>query len=156
MEAAAITTEKRSTPTSWDLLKTGGDYGSDAGVPVTTFLAENLSVVTACVTAISETAGMLPGHLYRKLPDGSRVEDLEHPVARLFSGDPNDNQTATEFIEMMTAHCLLRGNAYAEIVRNQRGEPVALLPFHPDHVSAVRIPSTGRYAFDVSLPDRRH
>jgi phage portal protein BeeE len=108
MEAATISTEKRAAPTSWDLLRTGADYGTDAGVPVTTYLAENLSVVTACVTAISETAGMLPGHLYRKLPDGSRVEDPEHPVARLFSGDPNDNQTATEFIEMLTAHCLLR------------------------------------------------
>src|SRR3954454_1347216 len=113
MEVAEITTEKRSAsaPTSWDLMKTGGDYGSDAGVPVTTYLAENLSVVTACVTAISETAGMLPGHLYRKLPDGSRVEDPQHPIARLFSGgEPNDNQTTTEFVEMLTAHCLLRGN----------------------------------------------
>jgi HK97 family phage portal protein len=145
MEAATISTEKRAAPTSWDLLRTGG-------VPVTTYLAENLSVVTACVTAISKTAGMLPGHLYRKLPDGSRVEDPEHPVARLFSGDPNDNQTATEFIEMLTAHCLLRGNAFAEIVRNARGEPVALEPFHPDHVRVVQIPRTGRYAYDVSLP----
>ncbi len=152
MEAASISTEKRSAPTSWDLLKTGADYGSDAGVAVTTYLAENLSVVTACVTAISETAGMLPGHLYRKLPDGSRTEEPDHPVARLFSGDPNDRQTATEFVEMLTAHCLLRGNSYAEIVRNQRGEPVALNPFHPDHVSLVRVTSTGRYAFDVSLP----
>jgi HK97 family phage portal protein len=152
MEAATISTEKRAAPTSWDLLRTGADYGTDAGVPVTTYLAENLSVVTACVTAISETAGMLPGHLYRKLPDGSRVEDPEHPVARLFSGDPNDNQTATEFIEMLTAHCLLRGNAFAEIVRNARGEPVALEPFHPDHVRVVQIPRTGRYAYDVSLP----
>jgi HK97 family phage portal protein len=152
MEAATISTEKRAAPTSWDLLRTGADYGTDAGVPVTTYLAENLSVVTACVTAISKTAGMLPGHLYRKLPDGSRVEDPEHPVARLFSGDPNDNQTATEFIEMLTAHCLLRGNAFAEIVRNARGEPVALEPFHPDHVRVVQIPRTGRYAYDVSLP----
>lgn len=152
MEAAVISTEKRSAPTSWDLMKTGGDYGSDAGVAVTTYLAENLSVVTACVTAISETAGMLPGHLYQKLPDGSRVEEPEHPVARLFSGDPNERQTATEFVEMMTAHCLLRGNAYAEIIRNPRGEPIGLEPFHPDQVSVVKITSTGRYAFDVSLP----
>lgn len=152
METATITTEKRSAPTSWDLLKTGVDYGADAGVPVTTYLAENLSVVTACVTAISETAGMLPGHLYRKLPDGSRVEEPDHPVARLFSGDPNDRQTATEFVEMLTAHAVLRGNSYAEIIRNPRGEPVGLEPFHPDWVSAVRIPRTGRYAYDVSTP----
>jgi HK97 family phage portal protein len=37
-------------------------------------------------------------------------------------------------------------------VRNARGEPVALEPFHPDHVRVVQIPRTGRYAYDVSLP----
>lgn len=154
MQVTEISTEKRSAPqpSTWDLMRTGADYRTDAGVPVTTYLAENLSVVTACVTAISETAGMLPGHLYRKLPDGSRVEDPDHPVARLFSGDPNDRQTATEFVEMLTAHCVLRGNGYAEIVRNNRGEPIALQPFHPDHVSVVRLTRSGTYAYDVSLP----
>lgn len=150
-EAHTISTEKRSAPTSWDLLKTGADYGGDAGINPTVHLAENLSVVTACVNAVSETAGMLPPHVYRKLPDGSRIEAVDHPVANLFAYGPNDWQTTPEFIEMMTAHALLRGNAYAGIDRNNRGEPVALNPFHPDLVSVVEIPRTGRYAYDVSL-----
>lgn len=151
MEARAISTEKRSQPTSWDLMKTGADFATDAGVAPTVHLAENLSVVTACVNAISETAGMLPPHVYRRLPDGSRVGETNHPVARLLSEGPNDWQTTPEFIEMMTAHCLLRGNSYAEIVRNNRGEPIALNPFHPDLVSVVELPRTGRYAYDVSM-----
>lgn len=151
MEATVISTEKRSAPTSWDLLRTGADYGADAGVATTVHLAENLSVVTACVNAISETAGMLPPHVYQKLPDGSRIEAPDHPVARLFSDGPNEWQTTPEFIEMLTAHCLLRGNSYAGIRRNNRGEPIALDPYHPDLVSVVEIPRTGRYAYDVSL-----
>src|SRR5258706_8842990 len=151
MEAAIISTEKRSAPTTWDLLRTGADYGADSGVVTTVHLAENLSVVTACVTAISETAGMLPPHVYQKLPDGSRIEAPDHPVARLFSDGPNEWQTPPEFVEMMTAHCLLRGNSYAGIRRNNRGEPIGLDPFHPDLVSVVEIPRTGRYAYDVSL-----
>lgn len=151
MNATEITTEKRSAPpTSWDLMRTGADYGADAGVVPTVYLAENLSVVTACVNAISETGGMLPPHVYRKLPDGSRVEAPDHPVAMLFSDGPNDWQTTPEFIEMMTAHCLLRGNSYARIGRNNRGEPISLNPYHPDLVSVVYIPQTKRYAYDVS------
>lgn len=152
MEAASISTEKRSAPSSWELLRTGADYGTDAGVAVSPYLAENLSVVFSCVQVIAETVGMLPLLVYRKLGDGDRSQDLAHPVAQIFGGDANDRQTASEFIEMMTAHCILRGNAYAEIVRDGRGAPVELIPYHPDHVSVVRIPRTGRYAYDVSLP----
>ncbi|MGE3917786.1 MAG: phage portal protein, partial [Hyphomicrobiaceae bacterium] len=135
------------------MLRTGGDFGTDAGVYVSPYLAENLSVVFACVQVISETVGMLPLLVYRKLDGGDRAQDPLQPVAQIFAGDPNDRQTASEFIEMMTAHCLLRGNAYAEIVRDGRGAPVQLIPYHPDHVSCVRIPRTGRYAYDVSLPE---
>jgi HK97 family phage portal protein len=148
-----ITTEKRSAPTTWDLLRTGAAYDSDAGVCVSPYLAENLSVVFACVQVIAETVAMLPLHVYRKATNGDREELPDHPVALLFSGDPNERQTGNELIEMLTAHCLLRGNAFAEIVRDGRGAPAQLVPFHPDHVSLVRIPRTGRYAYDVSLPE---
>lgn len=151
--ATTISTEKRSQPTSWDLMRTGADFATDAGTYVSPYLAENLSTVFACVQVISETVGMLPVLIYRKAANGSRLADLSHPLALLFSGDPNERQTASEFIEMMTAHCLLRGNAYAEIKRDNRGQVAGLDPFHPDHVSVVRIPRTGRYAYDVSLPE---
>lgn len=152
-EITTISTEKRSAPTTWDLLKTGADYGSDAGVPVSPFLAENLSVVLASVNAVAETTAMLPLGVFRKLEGGDRLGDPAHPVAQIFNGSANDWQTGSELVEMMTAHCLLRGNAYAEIKRDGRGVPVALVPYHPDHVSLVRIPRTGRYRYDVSLPE---
>jgi HK97 family phage portal protein len=154
-QAGRISSEKRAAPTSWDLMRIGADFTADAGAgyAASPFLVENLATVFACVQVISETVAMLPLLLYRKQPDGSRLADLTHPLALLFSGDPNERQTASEFTEMMTAHCLLRGNAYAEIRRDTRGQVVGLQPFHPDHVSVVRIPRTGRYAYDVSLPE---
>jgi HK97 family phage portal protein len=144
--------ERRTAPTSWDLLRTGMDYGSDAGVWVSPYLAENLSVVFACVQVISETVAMLPLHVYRKLPDGDRVEEPGHPVAQLFNGDPNERQTGPELIEMLLGHCLLRGNSYAEIIRDGRGAPVGLEPYHPDWVNVVQLARTNRYAYDVSIP----
>jgi HK97 family phage portal protein len=149
---AEITKERRSRST-WDLMQTGVDFATDVGIPVSPHLAENLSTVFACVQVISETVAMLPLHVYRKLAGGDRAEDPTHPIALIFSADANERQTATEFLEQMTAHCLLRGNAYAEIIRNSAGAPVALEPFHPDHVSIVRLQRTGRYAYDVSMPE---
>src|SRR5262245_22937039 len=130
--------EMRSHLSSWDLM-TGRVQDAGAGVPVTPVLAENLSAVFACVQIISETVATLPPVVYRLMGDG-KEPDPGHPVARLFDDAPNDLQTPVEFLELMTAHVLLRGNAYPEIVRDNRGAPSALLPLHPDRVSVLRIP----------------
>jgi HK97 family phage portal protein len=147
--AAAQRHEQRSV-SSWDLM-TGRAFEFDAGVPVTPILAENLSSVFACVQIISETVATLPLVVYRLAGDGKNP-DPSHPVARLFR-EPNALQTPVEFLEMMTAHCLLRGNSYAEIVRDNRGAPAELIPLHPDHVSVLRIPQTRRIVYDVSNLD---
>jgi HK97 family phage portal protein len=153
LHAARVETRSAKAPTTWDLLRTGADFATDAGVHVSPHLAENLSTVFACVQVIAETVAMLPLHVYRKLDGGDRAQDPAHPVGRIFAGGPNPRQTATELLEMLTAHCLLRGNAYAEIVRNQLGAVVRLEPLHPDHVSVVRVQRTGRFAYDVSSPE---
>lgn len=143
---------RSASPTSWDLMRTGGGIDTDAGVGVSPHLAENLSAVFACVQIISETVGTLPCIVYRRQGNRVRSPDPQHPVARLFSHDCNELQTAPEFIETMTAHCLLRGNAYAEILRDAQGQPVELIPFHPDWVSIVQFANSRRIAYDVSDP----
>lgn len=145
----AKTEQRATTPSSWDLMRNGGIY-SDAGVAVTPHLAENLSAVFACVQIISETIASLPVKVYRKQDDGVRQAEPMHPVARIFARDANGWQTANEWLETMTAHVLLRGNAYSEIVRDNRGAPVSLEPLHPDMVSVVRIPGTNRIRYDVT------
>jgi HK97 family phage portal protein len=143
--------EKRSTLTSWDLM-TGRVPDTGAGVAVTPVLAENLSAVFACTQIIAETVATLPPVVYRKTGDG-KEPDPGHPVARLFNDEPNSLQTPVEFLEQMTAHVLLRGNAYAEIVRDARGAPAELIPLHPDRVSVLRVPGTLRILYDVSDMD---
>jgi HK97 family phage portal protein len=142
--------EKRSA-SSWDLLRAGG-IDTEAGMGVSAPLAENLSATFACVQAISETVATLPLVTYLVDTDGSRHEQPLHPVARLFGRQPNDQQTAPEFVEMQTAACLLKGNSYAEIVRDARGAPVALHPMNPDLVSVARLPGTRRVRYDYADP----
>jgi len=144
-------TETRSTPpTSWDHL--AGNAGDD--LAVTPPLAENMSAVFAAVQIISETVASLPLLVYREDDDGVRTATRQHPVARIFAGDANDWQTSNEWLETMTAHCLLRGNAYAEIIRDGRGAPIQVIPIHPDSVTVVQIPQTLRIRYDVTTPHR--
>jgi HK97 family phage portal protein len=129
----------------------GIGFDTQAGVPVGPHLAENLSAVFACVQIISETLATLPLLVYRREGDGKSLAS-DHPVARLFGRAPNTLQTPVEFLEMMTAHCLLRGNAYCEIERDNRGAPVALWPLHPDTVSVLRVTRSHGILYDVTDP----
>jgi HK97 family phage portal protein len=141
--------ERRSSTSSWDLMRGIGD--TQAGVPIGPHLAENLSAVFACVQIIAETVASLPCLVYRKSGDG-KSPAVDHPVARLFSRAPNTLQTPMEFIEMLQAHCLLRGNSFAEIERDNRGAPVALWPLHPDTVSVLRVTRSRGIVYDVTDP----
>jgi HK97 family phage portal protein len=119
-----------------------------AGVHVSPYFAENLSAVFSAVQRISETVASLRLAVFRKTADG-REEARAHPVSRLLSGNPNPHQSAFEFIEQQTALCLLRGNSYARIIRDNRGAPIELLPLHPDCVSPL-LTSSGTLVYDVT------
>jgi HK97 family phage portal protein len=141
---------ERRSASSWDLMR-GIGFETEAGVAVSPILAENLSAVYAAVQCISESVASLPLNVFRKVGDGVKNLDPQHPVARLFQS-PNDIQTGNELIEQLLALCLLRGNAYAEIIRDGRGAPVELIPLHPDCVAVLRIPGTRRIVYDYSDP----
>ena len=121
-----------------------------AASPVTPTTAESLSAVQACVSAISETIGSLPLHLYRRNENG-RQKAQDHALYRVLHDSPNDRQSAVEFREQMTAAMLLRGNAYARIVRGSDGQVRQLWPIHPDKVRVLDL-DNGRIGYEVSSP----
>jgi HK97 family phage portal protein len=115
---------------------------------VTPATAEGISAVYACVSAVSETIASLPLSVYRRTDTG-REKAPDHPLYRVLHDQPNERQTALEFREMMTAHMLLRGNAYARIVRGYDGQVRQLLPIHPDRVRVLDL-ENGRIGYEVS------
>ena len=124
------------------------DFAALRAGSVTPATAESLSAVYACVSAVSETIASLPLHLYRKTDTG-REKASEHALHRVLHDQPNERQSSLEFREMLTAHMLLRGNAYARIVRGNDGQVRALLPLHPDRVRVLEL-ETGRIGYEVS------
>lgn len=115
---------------------------------VTPAAAETLATVTACVSAIAETIASLPLPLYRRT-EGGREKATDHPLYRVLHDQPNERQSALEFREQMTAAMLLRGNAFARIVRSGDGQVKQLLPIHPDRVRVLDL-SNGRIGYEVS------
>lgn len=141
-------TEQRNNTPAYDTYYSNFPLGGDsAGVNVNTDTAESISAVYACVAAISETVGSLPLNVYQRTDKG-REKAPQNPLHRLLHDAPNDYQTALEFREQLQRHVLLRGNAYAEIVRDTAGRPSALLPVHPDRVTILKT-AQGKLLFDV-------
>lgn len=112
--------------------------------------AESISTVYACISAISETIASLPFEVYKRTDIG-REKAKQHPLYKLIHDKPNGWQTSLEFREMLQRHVLLRGNGYAEIVRDNRGIK-ALIPLHPDSVT-VLLNHNGNLVYDIVLHD---
>lgn len=121
---------------------------SSSGVPVNAFSALQHSPVTACVEILSTDVAKLPVRLMRRLPNGGKQQIKDHFLAKLFK-KPNDYQNFFEFMEQMVANLVLRGNAYAPIIRNMRGEAEQLIPVHPDRCTLFEAPG-GEYFFFVT------
>lgn len=104
---------------------------------VTPATAQSVSAVYACVQAISETTASLPLILFKRNGD-DRERASDHPLYRVLHDQANPEQTALEFREYMQACVLLRGNAFARIVRGWDGQVRELWPLNPDNVQVQR------------------
>ena len=107
------------------------------GITVTHETALTYAAIYACVRIISETIAMLPCVLYLKKGRKKQEAD-EHPLYWLLKHAWNPEQTAMEGCEMLTGHCALRGNAFAERRVNGGGQTVELWPMHPGGVTIKR------------------
>lgn len=112
---------------------------STSGQVVTCDSSMRVSAVYACVRVIAESVASLPLRVYERLPGNGKAIARGLNLYRLLHDQPNDWQTSFEFREMMQGHLCLRGNAYAQIVMGGMGEPVALIPLHPDRMKVERL-----------------
>ena len=114
-------------------------YGNtSAGKPVNEHTAMQMTAVYSCVRILAETVAGLPLHVYRYTDNGGKEKHWQHPLYRLLHDDPNLEMTSFAFRETLMSHLLLWGNAYAQIIRNARGEVVALYPLMPNKITVDR------------------
>ena len=114
-------------------------FGSTtSGKAVTERSAMQMTAVYSCVRILAEAVAGLPLHLYRYKEDGGKEKALDHPLYLLLHDEPNPEMSSFVFRETLMTHLLLWGNAYAQIIRNGRGEVMALYPLMPDRMAVDR------------------
>ena len=146
-------TETRASLTSASSWFTSAFTGSPtaSGQKVTTDSALRQPAVFACVRVISEDVASLPCKIYVKDANGDRTSLSNHPVAKLLHTQPNPEMSPFTFKEVMTAHVLTYGNAYAEIESNGAGEPIALWILLPEKMQIKVVEGTLVYEYDNRL-----
>jgi HK97 family phage portal protein len=128
--------------------------GTSSGKPVNETTAMQMTAVYSCVRILSETVAGLPLNVYRYNDSGGKEKAFKHPLYRLLHDEPNPEMTSFAFRETLMSHLLLWGNAYAQIIRNARGEVIALYPLMPNKMTVDRDQS-GRlfYSYQRSAED---
>ena len=111
---------------------------SASGKYVTERSAMQMTAVYCCVRILSETVASLPLQFYRYTYDGGKEKAVEHPLYFLLHDEPNPEMTSFIFRETLMTHLLLWGNAFSQIIRNGKGEVVALYPLMPDRMKVDR------------------
>ena len=125
---------------------------SAAGQAVNERSAMQMSAVYACVRILAESIASLPLHFYRYNDAGGKEKAVNHPLYWLLHDEPNPEMSSFSFRETLMTHLLLWGNAYAQIIRNGRGEVIALYPLMPDRMTVDR-DARGRIYYEYTRSD---
>lgn len=129
----------------------GGSRRTAAGVDVTPDTPITVAAIYRAVSLISRAECRLPLHLFERVADGRRRAD-DHPAAVLMRR-PNPFMSGRLFRECLLSQLVLRGNAYAEIVRSDAAPPSLWLI--PPGVTKPYITARGEKAYRVTLPGGR-
>ena len=112
--------------------------GTSSGKRVNERSAMQMTAVYACVRILAESIAGLPIHLYRYNDKGGKEKAFDHPLYRLLHDEPNEEMSSFVFRETLMTHLLLWGNAYAQVIRNGKGEVVSLYPLMPNRMVVDR------------------
>lgn len=133
---------------SYGMIPPLGSVASASGAMISQATAMTVSTVYACVNRKATDLARCSPYIFSLAEDGSEVRDQDHPLNALFLR-PNRQQTWFEFDRQMWTGYILRGNAYAAIRRDKRGNPIELIPINPDAVMVLEA-SDGSIFYNVN------
>lgn len=125
-----------------------GDRGG-LGNAVDVNRASGLATAHICLGVVSQSLASVPLNVYRRTANGGREKATDHPLYGVLHDMANGQMTAFEAREFFVVSLLTRGNAFARIVANGRGQVTGLVPLPVDNVTVERLES-GRLRYRVS------
>lgn len=149
--ARVLNGERRQGKAPWDDFWYGPVGINASGVEVTRSNILGLTATWKAVRLLSQSMATMGFKLYRRRDDGGRDPAIDDPRFWIAYARPNPWQTSFRFREMVQGHQELRGNAYAQIVENRRGELLYTIPLHPDRM--VIESRAGELVYRYTRPD---
>jgi HK97 family phage portal protein len=111
--------------------------------------ALQVSSVWACIELLCDTIASLPLFVYEKQGDERKLS-RDSALWRLLYESPNSRHTALEFWTVMIMNFLFRGNAYARLARDDKGEVISMWPLAADQVR-VAVTENGMIRYEYTL-----
>lgn len=117
------------------------DVGTDGALQV--------SSVWACVELLTDNIASLPIFVY-ETNNGNRQLARDSALWRILHDSPNARLTPMEFMQFMVMNYLMRGNAYARLARDSKGEVIGMYPLSADQVQ-VKVLDNGTLVYEYSV-----
>jgi len=135
---------------SYGMIPPLGSVQSASGLLISQATAMAVSAVYRAVYVRAHDIARCAPSLFTEAGNGTRtkIDPEDHAVAQLMVR-PNRVQTWFEFIRDMWVAYLLRGNAYAAILRDSRGDPRELIWINPDAVLVLEA-ADGSWFYNVN------
>ena len=127
---------------------------TNSGKIVNARTAMQLSAVYACIRVLSESVAQLPLQLYTT-EYGKRAKATDHALYSLLYAEPNPEMSSFNWREAMMMNLLVFGNGYSQIIRNGKGEPIALYPLMADKMKVKR-DENGRIYYEYTYSDKEY
>jgi len=106
-----------------------------------------LSAVYRCVDVISDSVAALPLEPFKIDSEGYKKKYTEHPTYYLLNREPNDRMSRFTFMKTLITSVLLKGNGYALIERDAKGNAVALKLISADLVTITEL--NGKIMYNI-------
>lgn len=135
---------------SYGMIPPLGSVQSASGLLVSQATAMAVGAVYRAVYVRSHDFARCKPSLFTEATDGARTKIgiKDHALAALMVR-PNRVQTWFEFARDLWVAYLLRGNAYAAIKRDRKGDPIELIWINPDAVMVLEA-SDGSWFYNVN------
>lgn len=129
---------------------------TNSGAVVTPLRALQNAAVFRAVNLISTAIATMPAQLFEEDERDHRIKTKakDHPLYWLIYQQPNPRMGSYDFRRLMEADVLLRGNAYALIVKGADGYARELWRLHPDRVEPMELPDLS-IVYRYRRPDGR-
>jgi HK97 family phage portal protein len=137
-------------PPEWFWRTPGVGQPTGSGVTVTDQTALRVTAVLSCVKVLSESISTLPLMVFERQENGDKRPAAGHPLTSVLHTLANGESTAQSVRETLCAHVLLRGNAYARVVRDGGGDVREIWPIAPGCIQPQRPRPGGPLVFHVS------